>query len=80
MSSQSNTALQTEVDRLRVELQTMKGEQKAAKISIGNYILSRLEQLGVTVSFMVSAATNIVFIYYGSPCLVFLATSILGFW
>jgi hypothetical protein len=59
MYSQSHAALQAEVDRLHGELEVMKGEPEAGKISIGNYILARLEELGVTVSFLVSAIANL---------------------
>jgi hypothetical protein len=55
MSTQANAALQAEVDRLHGELEIMRGEEKATKVSIGNYILARLEQLGVTVGYVVSA-------------------------
>nr|AJP77091.1 indole-3-pyruvic acid (IPA) decarboxylase [Tricholoma vaccinum] len=49
--SSSEATLQAEVDRLRNEVQVLKEEQlgKSTKISIGNYILARLEQLGITV-------------------------------
>ena len=61
-SNQStNAVLQAEIEHLQGELHIMKGEEKAAKISIGNYILARLEQLGVTVSIVVSAIFLVLF-------------------
>jgi hypothetical protein len=48
MSSQDVSSLQAEVSRLHAELQALKvgGEQ----ITIADYLLKRLEQLGVKVS------------------------------
>lgn len=43
------SVLQSEVDRLRLQLQTLQAEQGVQNISIGNYLLERLAQLGVTV-------------------------------
>lgn len=62
MSTQSPTVLQAEVDRLRDELQVMKGEQKPPNISIGNYILTRLTQLGATSMFGVPGDFNLGFL------------------
>jgi len=42
--------LNAELDRLRLEVHTLKAESGAQMISIGNYLLTRLEQLDVTVS------------------------------
>ena len=42
--------LNAELDRLRLEVHTLKAESGAQMISIGNYLLTRLEQLNVTVS------------------------------
>ena len=82
MSTQSNAALQAEVDRLHGELEILRGEEKATKISIGNYILARLEQLGVTVGYLVSAIVSLLSftLCYTSRCLVSLVISISGFW
>ena len=38
-----------EIDRLRLEIHSLKGHSGAQSISIGNYLLARLEQLGVQV-------------------------------
>jgi pyruvate decarboxylase len=43
-------ALNAEIDRLRLQVHALKGECGAQNISIGNYLLARLEQLGVTVN------------------------------
>ena len=51
MLSQAASILQAEVNRLRLELQTFKVEDGSQQISIGNYLLARLAQLKVTVSF-----------------------------
>lgn len=42
--------LNAELDRLRLEVHTLKAESGAQMISIGNYLLTRLKQLNVTVS------------------------------
>lgn len=49
MTTQASAALQAEVNRLQLEVQSLKVEQGSEHISIGNYLLTRLEQLGVTV-------------------------------
>jgi len=49
MSSQPTSVLQSEIDRLSLQLQTLQAEQGVQNISIGNYLLERLAQLGVTV-------------------------------
>jgi len=52
MASQSTTALEAEIHRLQLELHTLKREQGSDEtITVGNYLLARLEQLGVKVSF-----------------------------
>ena len=52
MSSEATVSLQAEVNRLRHELQTTKEEYEGLEqITIGDYILERLAQLGVTVGF-----------------------------
>jgi hypothetical protein len=43
-------ALTAEIGRLRLQVHNLKGESGAQNISIGNYLLARLEQLGVRVS------------------------------
>jgi len=39
-----------ELDRPRLQVQSLKVESGIPNVSIGNYLLTRLEQLGVTVS------------------------------
>lgn len=46
---QAVEALQGEVDRLKLELQSLQAHHGVGEITIGNYILTRLTQLGVTV-------------------------------
>ena len=48
MSNQSVAALQTEVDRLRTELQASH-QDGGEMIYVGDYLLKRLAELGVTV-------------------------------
>lgn len=43
-------ALTAEVDRLRLQVHSLQKESGAPNIFIGNYLLARLEQLGVRVS------------------------------
>lgn len=43
------TANATEMDRLKLELQALKEEKGVQDIYIGDYLLSRLEQLDVKV-------------------------------
>lgn len=50
MSAQpTSKALQGEVNRLKLELHTMHTERGTSEITVANYILTRLVQLGVTV-------------------------------
>jgi pyruvate decarboxylase len=52
-STQAVAALQTEINRLRHELQTLKVDQKSSDvedtITIADYLLNRLVENGVTV-------------------------------
>ena len=41
--------LKSQVDRLSLEVHSLKAERGAENISIGNYLLNRLAQLHVTV-------------------------------
>ena len=54
-STQAVAALQTEINRLRHELQTIQVEQKSLDaedtITVADYLLSRLAENGVTVRF-----------------------------
>jgi len=51
MSDIQNSALQTEIDRLRLELKTIQAQSRDAgdQITVADYLLTRLAQLGVTV-------------------------------
>lgn len=42
-------ALSAELDRIRLELHTLKAEKGKQNITVGDYLLTRLAQLGVTV-------------------------------
>ena len=46
----SMDALTSEINRLRLQLNSLEKESGVRNISIGNYLLARLEQLGVRVS------------------------------
>jgi hypothetical protein len=75
MSSQNVLDLQAEVARLKTEIQGLKDEGE--EISISDYLLTRLEQLGVKVSCRWNVSvlyvfTNVAF----SICLVYLGISI----
>ena len=41
--------LQGEIDRLRLQVESLQAKSGAKSISIGNYLLTRLAQLGATV-------------------------------
>jgi len=45
----SSEHLNNEINRLRLELTTLKEDAGASNISIANYLLTRLSQLGVKV-------------------------------
>ncbi|KAH8104669.1 pyruvate decarboxylase [Cristinia sonorae] len=68
MSSQSVASLQTEVNRLRHELQTLKVEDQSPAagdtIFVADYLLERLVQLGVTQMFGVPGDFNLGFLDY----------------
>ena len=49
MASQTVTALQDEVNRLKIQLQSFTEEDSSQKIRVGDYLLARLEQLGANV-------------------------------
>ncbi|TFK40584.1 pyruvate decarboxylase THI3 [Crucibulum laeve] len=55
-------ALQAEVDRLRLEVQTLEASHDAQKITVGNYLLTRLAQLGVTSMFGLPGDFNLGFL------------------
>lgn len=47
---QTVDALHDEVGHLKLELQSLQASQGVGTISVGNYLLTRLAQLGVTAS------------------------------
>jgi pyruvate decarboxylase len=61
-TSASNAALNAHVDRLRLEVTELKKEQGSEDISIGDYLLTRLEQLGVRHIFGVPGDFNLGFL------------------
>ncbi|KAG5727919.1 putative pyruvate decarboxylase C13A11.06 [Termitomyces sp. T112] len=61
MSSQSTAALEAEIHRLKLEVHSLK-TQHGSEISVGNYLLTRLEQLGVTNMFGVPGDFNLGFL------------------
>ena len=63
-----------ELDRLRLQVQSLKVESGIPNVSIGNYLLTRLEQLGVTVSNSIFQH-EIARAYFCRRCLVFLVIS-----
>lgn len=80
----SSEHLNNEINRLRLELTTLKEDAGASNISIANYLLTRLSQLGVKVSAetalrqMSGCLTRDAAI--SSPCLVCQETSTLDSW
>ncbi|KAJ6534323.1 DHS-like NAD/FAD-binding domain-containing protein [Mycena capillaripes] len=62
MSSDAVSPLQAEVNRLRLELQTLKAQNASEPIEVGNYLLTRLEQLKVTKMFVVPGNFNLGFL------------------
>ncbi|KAF8650164.1 hypothetical protein AX16_005398 [Volvariella volvacea WC 439] len=54
--------LKAEVDRLKLQFQSLKAKHSAGMISIGNYLLTRLEQLGVRSMFGVPGDFNLGFL------------------
>ncbi|KAJ7784633.1 pyruvate decarboxylase [Mycena metata] len=62
MSSQAASSLQAEVDRLRLQLESLQAKDGSEPITIGNYLLARLEQLQVTKMFGVPGDFNLGFL------------------
>ncbi|KAK1221026.1 hypothetical protein PQX77_016176 [Marasmius sp. AFHP31] len=58
----SPEALQAEVNRLKLELNALQVEDRSEQIFIGDYLLARLEQLGVTSMFGVPGDFNLGFL------------------
>lgn len=50
MSTEGSAALQAEINRLHLQVDSLKADKGKETIDVGNYLLARLEQLGVTVS------------------------------
>jgi hypothetical protein len=79
MSSSTQVALEQEVARLRAEIQALKQSNSCAEksINVGNYLLARLEQLGVKVSKGARSCVHTVRkAYDNSRCLGYRAISI----
>ncbi|KAJ6619463.1 thiamine diphosphate-binding protein [Mycena sp. CBHHK59/15] len=62
MSTQAASPLQAEVNRLRLQLETLQVKDGSEPIAIGNYLLTRLEQLKVTKMFGVPGDFNLGFL------------------
>ncbi|KAJ7858459.1 pyruvate decarboxylase [Mycena leptocephala] len=62
MSSDAVSPLQGEVNRLRLQLQTLQANNASEPIEVGNYLLARLEQLKVTKMFGVPGDFNLGFL------------------
>ncbi|KAF4590086.1 Pyruvate decarboxylase 1 [Pleurotus pulmonarius] len=62
MASQTVTALQDEVNRLKIQLQSFTEEDSSQKIRVGDYLLARLEQLGANSMFGVPGDFNLGFL------------------
>lgn len=61
-SSTTHTAIHAEVNRLKLKLQALEVEDGSEQIYVGQYLLARLEQLGVTVSSLSPLSSR------SSPC------------
>lgn len=53
MLAATEKVLEAEMNRLKLAVKTLQGEDKSEEIYIGSYLLARLEELGVTVGFCV---------------------------
>ncbi|KAJ6508886.1 pyruvate decarboxylase [Mycena sanguinolenta] len=62
MSTQPDASLQAEVNRLRLQLESLQTKDGSEPISVGNYLLARLEQLKVTKAFGVPGDFNLGFL------------------
>jgi len=60
--SDNPTTLNAEVGRLRLELEALKEDKGVSNISVANYLLARLEQLGVTSMFGLPGDFNLGFL------------------
>ena len=79
MTSKAVASLQAEVNRLRHELQTLKVEGESTMADetmfVGQYLVERLVQLGVTVSLSSPSVPITIAHCIRRKCLVFLETS-----
>ncbi|KAF5382607.1 hypothetical protein D9615_002967 [Tricholomella constricta] len=62
MATETSAALQAEINRLQLEVSSLKAQQGTEQITVGNYLLARLEQLGVTSMFGVPGDFNLGFL------------------
>ncbi|KAF7365283.1 Pyruvate decarboxylase [Mycena venus] len=62
MSTQPEASLQAEVNRLRLQLESLQVKDGSEPIALGNYLLARLEQLKVTKMFGVPGDFNLGFL------------------
>ncbi|KAK7048297.1 pyruvate decarboxylase [Favolaschia claudopus] len=62
MSTQTATSLQAEVNRLRLQLESLQAKDGSEPINVGDYLLARLEQLKVTKMFGVPGDFNLGFL------------------
>ncbi|KAF8073823.1 thiamine diphosphate-binding protein [Lyophyllum atratum] len=62
MATQTSAALKAEISRLQLELQNLKTQSGTKEITVGDYLLKRLEQLGVTCMFGVPGDFNLGFL------------------
>ncbi|KAF7346218.1 Pyruvate decarboxylase [Mycena sanguinolenta] len=62
MSTQPDASLQAEVNRLRLQLESLQAKDGSEPITVGNYLLARLEQLKVTKLFGLPGDFNLGFL------------------
>ncbi|KAJ3747327.1 pyruvate decarboxylase [Lentinula detonsa] len=62
MFSATEQVLEAEMNRLKLAVKTLQGEDKSEEIYIGSYLLARLEELGVTSMFGVPGDFNLGFL------------------
>ncbi|KAE9404020.1 pyruvate decarboxylase [Gymnopus androsaceus JB14] len=62
MAAATEKALEAEMNRLKLQIKTLKGEENAEDIFVGSYLLARLSELGVTSMFGVPGDFNLGFL------------------
>lgn len=72
-------ALKSQVDRLNLEIHSLKAEKGTESISVANYLLTRLAQLDVKVRTILLVPLTL-FNFFHSRCLVCRVISTWGFW